>query len=226
MDSWYFAKDFCLAIEKLEFDWVTRAKKNTTLYRKVMICGKERFIEILPEKLFSEAKPVFTFWRKKGTLCMPFKDIYLAVDEIHHGEGKRKEPVLKPINAVVAAYIEEDPETAESKETFVLLVSNRMDATAQKIVQVYKKRCNIEVFFRNAKQELGLNDCHSTDENHIHAHLSLLFVAESLIRLAQWQCNEKTGTEEEVTHGQVVELLFHTRCEVRAQKQGHHPSLF
>lgn len=217
MDSWYFARDFYLAVEDLGFDWVTKAKKNTTLYRKVSIRGKERFIAIYPEVLFKEAKPVFRFWRKKGILCMKFNNIFLAVDEIRPGQGRKKEPVLKPINAVVTAYLEEDQEAGETKEMFSLLISNRVDATPEKIVQVYKKRWNIEVFFRNAKQELGLNHCHSTDENHIHAHVSLLFVAESLVRFAQWKYNEKAGTEEEVTHGQVVALLFHTRCEVRSK---------
>ncbi len=66
-----------------------------------------------------------------------------------------------------------------------------------------------------------MNDCHSTDENHIHAHLSLLMIAESLIRYAHWKYNEKTDMEEEVTHGQVVTFLFHTRCEVDAKSKDH-----
>ena len=64
MDSWYFVKGFYLEIEKLEWDWVTKTRKNTLLYRKVMIRGKERFIEILPEVLFKEAKH-FCFLEKK-----------------------------------------------------------------------------------------------------------------------------------------------------------------
>lgn len=39
MDSWYYAKDFYLAIEKLEFDWVTKAKSKTALYQKEIIRG-------------------------------------------------------------------------------------------------------------------------------------------------------------------------------------------
>jgi len=217
MDSWYFKKDFYLAIEKLEFHWVTRAKKNTTLYRKTIIRGKERYIKILPGQLFKEAAPAFLFWKKKTIMCMKFKDIYVAIDEIHRGQGYLKEPALKPLNAVVTAYLEEDQESGASKETFALLLSDQMDAPPEKIVQVYKNRWSIEVFFRNAKQELGLNNCHSTDENHIHAHLSLMFVAESLVRYAQWKYNEKASDKEEVTHGQVVALLLHTRCEVRPQ---------
>lgn len=217
MDSWYFVKSFYLEIEKLEFNWVTRAKSNTTLYRKVNIRGKERFIAILPEALYKEAKPVFSFWKKKGIMCMKFKDIYLVTEEIHNGSGYLKDHILKPVNAVVTTYLVENKETGESKRTIALLLSNEVDAKPETIVQVYKNRWSIEVFFRNGKQELGLNDCHSTDENHIHAHLSLLIVAETLIRYAQWIYNTKTGMEEEVTHGQVVAFLFHTRCEVHAR---------
>lgn len=217
MDSWYFVKEFCLDVEQLGFNWVSKARKNTTLYRKTTINGKERFVQILPEKLFKEARPAFTFWRKKGTMCMKFNDIYLVVDEIHHGKGYKKEPIFIPVNAVVIANLMEDQEIEKENMVFALLLSNNTVAKPQEIVQIYKKRWSIEIFFRNAKQELGLNDCHSTDENHIHAHLSLLFIAESLVRFAQWKFNnEKTGTNEEVSHGQVVTLLLHTRCEVIA----------
>lgn len=219
MDSWYFAKSFYLAIEELDFNWVTRAKSNTTLYRKVNIHGKQRFIAINPTVLFKEAKPVFSFWRRKGTMCMKFKDIYLVTEEIHNGQGRLKDRILKPVNAVVTTYLEEDKETGEQKQTIALLLSNQVEAKPETIVQVYKDRWSIEIFFRNSKQELGLNDCHSTDENHIHAHLSLMMVPESLIRYAEWKYKEKTDMEEEVTHGQVVAFLFHIRCEVHARSK-------
>ena len=220
MDSWYFVKSLYLEIEKLEFDWVTKARKNTLLYRKVTIRGKERFIEILPEALFKEAKPIFAFWRKKKSVCMAFKDIYIKIDEIHNGQGYLKKPILKPVSAVVTANLQEDLEQGNAKETFALLLSNNTDFTAVEVVQNYKRRWSIEVFFRNAKQELGLNDCHSTNENHIHAHLSILFMAEALVRFAQWKYNhQKTDIKEEITHGQVVDLLFHIRCEVHAKSK-------
>ncbi|AIQ14158.1 hypothetical protein PDUR_21245 [Paenibacillus durus] len=172
MDSWYLAKDLYLGIEGLGFHWVSRAKSNMTLYRKVKVHGKERIVKTLPSRLIQEAKPTFSFWRKKGIRCMPFRDIYIAIDEIHKGKGYRKEPVLKAVNAVVTAYLEEDQETGSVKETFALLISDQIEAPPEKIVQVYRKRWSIEVFFRNAKQELGMNDCHSTDEHHIHAHMT------------------------------------------------------
>jgi hypothetical protein len=220
-DAGYYGIDFYLAVEKLKFLWVTRAKINTPLFRKVKIRGKERFIPITPETLYKEAKPIFAFWRKKGNLCMAFKNIYIAIDEIHNGQGYLNKKVLKPINAVVSLYQKEDPKTGEMKQIIALFHSNQLDAKPEEIMGIYLQRWSIETFFWNAKQELGLNDCHSTDVNHIHAHLSLLFVAESLIRFAQWNYNEieKTGLKEEVTHGKVVALLFHTRCEVHARSK-------
>lgn len=220
-DRGYYGIDFYMAVEKLGFHWVTRARLNATFYRKVNIRGKERFISITPETLYKEAKPIFAFWRKKGNLCMAFNNIFIVIDEIHRGQGYRIEKIYKPINVVVSSYQEEDAKTGVMKQTMALFHSNQLDAKPEKIMEVYKDRWSIETFFRNTKQHLGLNDCHSTNEHHIHAHLSLLFVADSLIQLAQWDYNkkEKAGSKEEVTHGQVVELLFHTRCEVIAKSK-------
>jgi len=50
---------------------------------------------------------------------------------------------------------------------------------------------------------------HSTSENHIHACFTLLFVAETLIRFVQWEHNKEGET---VTHGEIVRLLFRSRC--------------
>jgi hypothetical protein len=72
------------------------------------------------------------------------------------------------------------------------------------------------VFFRAAKQELGLTECHSTCENAHHAHFQLLFTAESILCHAKWQLNkDKTSAEELFTHGQMVQSLFHTRCQIK-----------
>lgn len=126
---------------------------------------------------------------------MDFKDIYLKIDEIYKGQGYLKKPILKPVSAVVTVNLQEDFEQGNTEGTYALLISNNNDFTAIEVVQNYKRRWSIEVFFRNDKQELGLNDCHSTYENHIYAHLSLLFIEEALVRFAHWKFNEKNGYE-------------------------------
>ena len=44
-------------------------------------------------------------------------------------------------------------------------------------------------------------------------------MAEALVRFAQWKYHQKTDIKEEITHGQVVDLLFHIRCEVHAKSK-------
>lgn len=39
---------------------------------------------------------------------MKFKDIYLVTEKIHNGRGYLKERILKPVNAVVTIYLEEE----------------------------------------------------------------------------------------------------------------------
>jgi hypothetical protein len=88
-----------------------------------------------------------------------------------------------------------------------------------KAVGTYVKRWRIEVFFRTAKQELSLEQCHSTSEAHQLAHLELLFATETLLAYALWQLNkEKTSDDEGYTHGKMVRGLFHTRCEIHIKK--------
>lgn len=75
--------------------------------------------------------------------------------------------------------------------------------------------------FRAVKQELGLTECHSTSEVHHHAHLQLLFTAECLLNYAKWQLNkDKTSSEEDFTHGEMIKSLFHTRCQIKLKTKG------
>jgi hypothetical protein len=67
MDSWYFAKSLYLGIEQLGFNWVTRAKSNSTLYRKVKIRGIERFIAIYPKYYSKKQLLFFLFGKRKGS---------------------------------------------------------------------------------------------------------------------------------------------------------------
>jgi len=79
-----------------------------------------------------------------------------------------------------------------------LFIINRHDAP-DKALEVYVKLWRIEVFYRAAKQELGFEKCHSASEAHQHAHMELLFSAETLLTYALWQVN-KEKTDESHNH--------------------------
>ncbi|XID91532.1 hypothetical protein ACF3MZ_23935 [Paenibacillaceae bacterium WGS1546] len=55
MDRWYLCKHFFSFLEENDFDWVTKAKRNTALFRKVIEPGtrRERYEPLTPVMLSS-----------------------------------------------------------------------------------------------------------------------------------------------------------------------------
>ena len=231
MDRWYLSKDFFNFLTSNSYDWVTKAKRNTVIYRRVIKpwSGQERFVSINARILIKEIFPQLKI-QGPGLVSVAVPDIYMKMPyKITNKKGKLvTKQRFTPIAAVVAMSMKEDEE--QTKENVVeddinelaaeyrgayLIISNRHDAPREAL-SVYIRRWRIEVFYRAAKQELGLCNCHSTMEVHHHAHLELLFATETLLNYAQWYENkEKTSDGEGFTHGEMVSSLFHTRCEVR-----------
>jgi hypothetical protein len=64
------------------------------------------------------------------------------------------------------------------------LVSNDLDAPAERIAELYKMRWQIELFFRWAKQTLKIRKFLGTSENAIRVQLAVALIAYLLLRLA------------------------------------------
>jgi hypothetical protein len=231
MDRWFLCKEFFTFLEDHQFDWVTKAKRNTALFRKVIepITLRERFVPLNPGMLISEVYPDLTHQASSGLVSIAIPQIYMKRPyQVINKKGKEvtKQRYVR-IAAIVAMRLKEDEqpsdldgiknESDESPATYrgaYLLISNRHDVPREAL-ETYVKRWRIEVFFRTAKQELALEKCHSESEAHHHAHFELLFVTETLLAIAQLELNkEKTSDEEGYTHGEMVRGLFHTRCQV------------
>ena len=69
-----------------------------------------------------------------------------------------------------------------------LLISNRWDES-DTAAATYLKRWKIEVFYRFAKQELGLTSCYARNESAHLAHIELPFLAQTLLCYAGWVLN-------------------------------------
>lgn len=229
MDRWYLNKDFFAFLQAHSFDWVTKAKRNTALYKRVQTHGRrDRYVPVSPRQLMAESYHRLTLG--KGLNAIAIEGIYMKVPyETIGRKGKtvtRKQ--LVPIAAVAAIRLKEDETRDDQKvdhsvaaeehpATYrgaYLLISNRSDAPLEAL-NVYGKRWRIEVFFRTAKQELGFEECHSISEAHQIAHLEMVFAAEMLLSYALWQVNKEKTSDESCTHGQMVSGFFHTRCQVR-----------
>jgi hypothetical protein len=231
MDHWYLCKEFFVFLEAHQFDWVTKAKRNTALFRKAIepCTRRERYIPLTPVMLIREVFKDLARQATSGLVSIAIPDIYMK--QPYTVTNRKGRQVMKqrfvPIAAVVAMRLKEDEqfdsgsgqtEEEESPATYrgaYPLISNRCDAP-EEAMQTYAKRWRIEVFFRAAKQELAFEKCHSESEAHHHAHFELLFVAETLLAVALYELNkEKTSDDEGYTHGKMVRGLFHTRCQIR-----------
>jgi hypothetical protein len=65
------------------------------------------------------------------------------------------------------------------------ILSNDLDATAQQIADLYKRRWAIELFFRWIKQTLKIRRFLGTSENAIHIQIAVALIAFLLLRMAQ-----------------------------------------
>ena len=65
------------------------------------------------------------------------------------------------------------------------ILSNDLDASAQEIADLYKRRWQIELFFRWVKQTLKIGHFLGTSENAVRIQIAVALIAFLLLRLAQ-----------------------------------------
>ena len=74
-------------------------------------------------------------------------------------------------------------ENAEFTGTYAVLVTNRVDWTAHRIIGTYLQRWPIETFYQDGKEHLGFDEYRMRDAKAIQKHWCLVFVAYSLLHL-------------------------------------------
>jgi len=72
---------------------------------------------------------------------------------------------------------------AELTGTYAVLVSNRVDWHAQRILTLYLQRWPMETFYQDGKGHLGLDEYRMRNAEAIQKHWCLVFVAYSLLHL-------------------------------------------
>jgi len=83
------------------------------------------------------------------------------------------------------------------KIKFVYLVTN-VKETPKKTIKTYKKRWNIEKFFRTAKQHLGLRDCQALSAAKQEVHIWAVFVSYAWLQFQK--SKQKTKNPEQILH--------------------------
>jgi len=172
-DSWYLAEDLVLVLAELEKDWVSMLKRNrnveTTSFVLKDATGQPRAFagphvkveDLVPHIPASAYRAVTvgeqTYWCFTMTARLPS---------------------LGKVRLVISFA------NAELTGTYVVLVSNRLEWSAQKLIATYLLRWPVETFYQDGKSYLGLNEYRMRSAEAIKNHWCLVFVAYSFLHLA------------------------------------------
>jgi hypothetical protein len=171
-DSWYLAEDLVKVLSTADKDWVSLLKKNRNVETNRFVlknaAGKpiafskppiqaEDLVTLIPATAY---RPVtiddHTYWCFTCTVHLP-------------GLGK--------VRLVVSF------DNPKLTGPYALLVSNRLDWSAQRILSVYLQRWPVEIFYQDSKTNLGLDEYRMPSAQAIGKHWCLVFVAYSFLHL-------------------------------------------
>jgi len=171
-DSWYLADELVSLARYHKKDWVSLLKKNRNLETNSFslkdAAGQPIRLEgphIAVEDLVSLIPP--TAYRAVTVGDKTYWTFTLAV----------RLPGLGKVRLVVSF------KNAELTGTYVVLVSNRVDWNAQRILTLYVQRWPIETFYQDGKGHLGLDEYRMRNAEAIQKHWCLVFVAYSFLHL-------------------------------------------
>jgi SRSO17 transposase len=171
-DSWYLSEELVSMARYRKKDWISLLKKNRNLETNSFVlkdaAGKAIRLEgphIAVEELVPLIPP--TAYREVTVGDTTYWTFTLAV----------RLPGLGKVRLVISF------KSAELTGTYAVLVSNRVDWHAQRIITLYLQRWPIETFYQDSKGHLGLDTYRMRSTEAIGKHWCLVFVAYSLLHL-------------------------------------------
>jgi hypothetical protein len=171
-DSWSLAEELVSMARYRHKDWLSLLKKNRNVETHSFVlkdaAGKPLQMEgphIAVEDLVPLIPP--TAYREVTVGDKTYWTFTLAV----------RLPGLGKVRLVVSF------KNAELTGTCAVLVTNRVDWSAQRIITLYLQRWPIETFYQDGKGHLGLDTYRMRNAEAIGKHWCLVFVAYSLLHL-------------------------------------------
>ena len=181
-DSWYLAEELVSMARYHKKDWISLLKKNRNLETNSFVlkdaAGTPLELEgphIAVEDLVPLIPP--TAYRAVTVGATTSWTFTLAV----------RLPGLGKVRLVISF------KNAELTGTYAVLVSNRVDWHAQRIITLYLQRWPIETFYQDGKGQLGLDEYRMRNAEAIQKHWYLVFVAYSFLPLDCLPSSPTTG---------------------------------
>jgi hypothetical protein len=158
-DSWFFCRQIVEAVAARGWSWVTQAESN----RLVCFNGEETNVTALA----------------LGLLEKQFKLVKVKGEEFNLCSFEVWMSKVGSVRLVIA----------KERDGFHFYVCNRVDWSAKQVLESYKVRQSIDVFYRDAKQNLGLEAYQMRRGRGAIIHWHLAFNAYTLLALLRyWVC--------------------------------------
>jgi len=152
-DSWYFCRQVTEAARSKGWGWVTQAESNRIVFYKGRRLNVTSLAEGLPEKRFRKVK----IRGEAFTVCG--LEAWM--------------PKAGDVKLVVS----------REEDGFHFYVTSRLDWTDRQVVEAYRVRQAIDVFYRDVKQNLGLEEYQVRKGRGAITHWHLVFTAYTLLAL-------------------------------------------
>jgi len=157
-DAWYFSRDMVRFLSAYGQNWVTRSKDN----RMVEVDGVWISVKALFHQIPHDA----------------YRRISTDVDEKRYRWYCEIVLPMKHVGQVKIVLLK----TRKNGRQFRVLVSNDLARPGESIIQSYKKRWDIEVFYRDCKQHLGMGEYQVRGLGPVVIHLQFVFLAYTILK--------------------------------------------
>lgn len=157
-DAWYFCKELINYIASRGLTWVTKAKLNRLVLVDTKWCQLSKFWKTVPKDQFSR--------------------ISMEIDEKKFRWYHETTVTMKNVGTVKIMLLKK----RRNSRKCTVLVSNNLEISGLQILKYYKARWNIEVFYRDCKQHLGMGEYQTRKLAAVVKHLHLVFLAYTLLK--------------------------------------------
>jgi len=171
-DSWYLAPALLAVLKQHDKNWISILKMNRNVLTNSFVLKDADGQPILFEKSKIQVKDLIPF-----IPATAFKPVVVDGNTYYYFSKNVRLSSLGKVRLVISF------DNPECKGTCVVLVTNCLSWSAQKIIATYLLRWPIETFYQDIKQHLGLDDYRMRDMKAIQKHWSLVFVAYSFLHL-------------------------------------------
>jgi hypothetical protein len=171
-DAWYLAEDLVRVLARRRKDWISVLRINRLL--------ETASVQLRDAHGWALKLPAPHLAVEERVPLIPAQ-AYRAVTVGEHTYGCFTLAVRIPTLGKVRIVVSCEHEALTGR--FVVLVTNRVDWSAAKIIGLYLQRWPTETFYQDSKGQLGFNEYRMRSAEAIGKHGCLVFVAYSLLHL-------------------------------------------